>query len=109
MSGKYDDNIGLFPNKKRQNENSPHFTGSVVVSRETLSQLVQKAKAGQEAKLGAAAWVNAYEGGKRINVKIRPWEDRTEQQPQQSRPAPQSDGLMDMSPAVNTQQDDFPF
>lgn len=86
MSGKYDDRLGLFPNKHRRGDNDPHFQGSVTLSVETLKELVEMARAGKEPRLGASAWVNDWEGKKRISVTIRPWVEREDNRREQVDP-----------------------
>ncbi len=100
MSGKYDDNIGLFPNKNRSNDSQPVFRGAVTLSNELLGEMVKRVKAGQEAKLSCAAWVNEYQGGKRINVKLQPWQDQPE-----AKKAVGSDLLQEQAPL----DDGIPF
>jgi len=107
MANKFDDNLGLFPAKKRTSENSPHYRGSVVLSAETLKALVNKFKAGEEPKLSAAGWVNDWEGGKRLSVKLQPWEDR-----EQTNVAGRKEVDFDLGPTkkqATIDVDDIPF
>lgn len=76
MSNKFEDNLGLFPTKNRTSEKSPQFTGNVVLSKELLKTLVGMVKAGAEPKMRAACWVNEWQGGKRLSVKLEAWEER---------------------------------
>lgn len=76
MTDKFEDQLGLFP-AKRTKETSPHYWGTVVLSEETLRQLITMYKAGEEPKLAGACWVNDWkEGKKRLAVKLSPFEER---------------------------------
>lgn len=98
MSGRFDDNLGLFPNKNRRGDNDPHYRGDVTLSVETLKELVNMAKAGKEPKLSASAWVNDWNGSKRISCKLRPWVEREQPSREQVDPF-----------ASAGQQDDIPW
>lgn len=93
MSNNFEDKLGLFPGK-RTKESSPHYTGSVVLSNETLKELVSMVKAGKEPKLGAACWVNDWkEGKKRLAVNLSPWKEREEPAPTTQDPFAVEDDL----------------
>ena len=105
MSDKYLDQIGLFPNKNRKTENHPAFTGDLTLSNETLGELVRMVKAGGTARLSCSAWVNPWQGQKRISVKVHPWRDaplKQEQPKQQVNPFAESG-------QAETLNDDLPF
>lgn len=88
--GKYDDNLGLFPNEyKEKGDNKPSFKGRVTISHETLRALVQMSKSGAEPTLDCAAWVHDWNGGKRISVKMQPLEEKPKEEKPRRRAKPQ--------------------
>lgn len=109
---KYEDSIGLFPARNRTSENAPHYRGELELSVESLKELVAMAKAGKDIKMSVSAWINDWNGQKRISAKVRPWQDeppgrsnggRKEVDPFSDAPARQED------PFGAPKQDDVPW
>ena len=63
----------LFDNRYKETKAHPDQTGTMVLSKELLKELVERVKEGKEAKVSVSAWKNTSKSGKNylaISVKV---------------------------------------
>lgn len=53
----------LFINNRKGSQNHPDFRGELTLSKALLKELVEKAKAGEEAKMSLAVWKKTSKAG----------------------------------------------
>lgn len=59
------DNTGnVFDNKYKETKSHPDMTGTIVIGKDLLKELVEKAKEGKPAKLAVSVWKNTGKSGK---------------------------------------------
>lgn len=53
----------LFVNNRKKSQNHPDFRGELTLSKALLKELVEKAKAGEEAKMSLSVWQKTSKAG----------------------------------------------